>query len=70
MVTLPRRLRYGLAIPDGESVVARARASLDLADDEVAPVVDWTEERRQRRLLEIEDSGFPRWMKRWLERRL
>jgi len=63
-------LRYGLAIPGGESVVARARASLELADDEIAPRVDWAEERRQRRRMQIEDSGFPRWMKRWLERRL
>lgn len=33
---------FGLAVPGGEPVVERARAAMALADDEVAPTVDWT----------------------------
>jgi len=40
-------LEFGLAIPDGEVVVARARRSLELADEEVAPKVDWQEAARR-----------------------
>ena len=34
-------IEFGLAVPGGEAVVERARAALGLADDEVAPVIDW-----------------------------
>lgn len=36
-------LEFGLALPDdlGAPVVERARASLELADEEVAPSIDW-----------------------------
>jgi hypothetical protein len=36
-------LEFGLALPDelGAPVVERARASLELADDDVAPSIDW-----------------------------
>lgn len=34
-------LELGLAVPDGNAVIERALASLDLADVEVAPTVDW-----------------------------
>jgi hypothetical protein len=40
-------LELGLALPDGEVVIQRARASLALADSEVAPAVDWTEGSRR-----------------------
>ena len=40
-------LEFGLAIPAGEVVVARARRSLALADEEVAPSVDWQEAARR-----------------------
>lgn len=36
-------LELGLAMPDGDVVVRRARESLDLTDREVAPEVDWAE---------------------------
>jgi len=38
-------LAFGLALPrtEGEAVVARARASLASADEDVAPEVDWAE---------------------------
>ena len=41
-------LELGLAMPDGEVVVERARASLTLADRDVAPAVDWAEAARRR----------------------
>jgi hypothetical protein len=34
-------LELGLAVPDGQAVVARALASLELDDMDVAPNVDW-----------------------------
>jgi len=34
-------LDFGLVVPGGEPVVARALASLALADEEVAPAIDW-----------------------------
>jgi hypothetical protein len=36
-------LEFGLALPNGAAVVERARASLAMADAEVAPDVDWDE---------------------------
>jgi hypothetical protein len=40
-------LELGLAMPDGDVVVRRARESLELADREVAPEVDWAEAARR-----------------------
>jgi hypothetical protein len=40
-------LEFGLAVPNGEPVVARALASLQLEDDEVAPSIDWEEAARR-----------------------
>jgi hypothetical protein len=40
-------LEFGLALPEGAIVVQRARDSLALADQEVAPVVDWAEAERR-----------------------
>ena len=40
-------LEFGLALPDGAVVVERARSSLTLADQEVAPAVDWAEAARR-----------------------
>lgn len=45
-------LEFGLALPDGAVVVKRARASLALADQEVAPAVDWAE--GARRIAEVD----------------
>jgi hypothetical protein len=39
-------LEFGLAIPGGEAVVLRARASLALDDESVAPVIDWDQARQ------------------------
>jgi hypothetical protein len=36
-------LEFGLAVPDGAAVIERARASLALEDDGVAPEFDWEE---------------------------
>jgi len=48
-------LEFGLALPDGQVVVERARASLALSDREVAPVVDWAE--AARRVAEADRRG-------------
>ena len=40
-------LEFGLALPDGAVVVERARSSLALADQEIAPAVDWAEAARR-----------------------
>ncbi|HZB28220.1 MAG TPA: hypothetical protein VE282_06630 [Gemmatimonadales bacterium] len=40
-------LEFGLAIPDGHVVVERASMALDMADQDVAPTVDWTEGARR-----------------------
>jgi hypothetical protein len=40
-------LEFGRAVPDGAPVVARALASLALADEEVAPRIDWREAARR-----------------------
>jgi hypothetical protein len=40
-------LAFGLAVPDGGPVVERALASLALADEEVAPAIDWREAQRR-----------------------
>jgi hypothetical protein len=40
-------LEFGLVVPDGDVVVQRARNSLALADQEVAPAVDWAEAARR-----------------------
>lgn len=40
-------LDFGLALPDGAVVVQRARASLALTGQEVAPAIDWQEAARR-----------------------
>lgn len=40
-------LAFGLAVPDGEVVVQRALASLELSEPEVAPAIDWEEAARR-----------------------
>jgi hypothetical protein len=40
-------LEFGLAIPDGQVVVERARTALAMADEDVAPAVDWAEAGRR-----------------------
>ena len=50
-------LEWGLAVPDGEPVVQRALESLALADEEVAPEVDWREANRRVVQIDREASG-------------
>jgi hypothetical protein len=50
-------LEFGLAIAD-TTVVERARRSLALSDDHVAPVVDWTI--ASRRMLAVDRDALPR----------
>ncbi|HET9423827.1 MAG TPA: hypothetical protein VFO55_00540 [Gemmatimonadaceae bacterium] len=46
-------LNFGYAVPDGGPVVDRALQTLALADDEVAPAIDW---RQAARNIEIADE--------------
>ncbi len=48
-------LAFGLALPDGGIVVQRARASLALEDQDVAPTVDWGE--AARRIAEVDAAA-------------
>ena len=48
-------LEFGLAIPEGATVVERARQALSMADRDVAPVVDWAE--GARRVAEADAGG-------------
>jgi hypothetical protein len=45
-------LDFGLAVPDGAPVVQRAQESMALADDEVAPRIEWAE--ASRRIAEVD----------------
>jgi phage gp36-like protein len=51
-------LEFGLAIPDGEAIVRRATESLQLEDDDVAPVIDW--QQAQRAIAEVDASASAR----------
>jgi hypothetical protein len=50
-------LNFGRSLPPelGEPVIERALASLELADEEVAPTIDWAE--AQRRVSEVDSRG-------------
>lgn len=50
-------LELGLAVPDGAAVVERARQSLQLADEDVAPEIDW--EVANRRVAEVDAAARP-----------
>jgi hypothetical protein len=45
-------LDFGLAVPDGAPVVQRATESMALADEEVAPTIEWSE--AARRIAEVD----------------
>lgn len=49
-------LDFGLTIPGGHTVVERARIALQMADQDVAPAVDWVEANRR---VHSADSGTP-----------
>jgi hypothetical protein len=50
-------LEFGLAVPDGEPIVQRALESLALADEDVAPEVDWREADRRVADVDREAAG-------------
>lgn len=52
-------LDFGLALPPelGAPVVERAAASLELADDEVAPAIDWREAMRRQHAIDDQARG-------------
>lgn len=47
-------LDFGLAVPDGAPVVQRATESMQLADEEVAPAIEWGE--ASRRIAEVDQA--------------
>ena len=47
-------LDFGLAVPDGAPVVQRAIESIQLADEEVAPAIEWGE--ASRRIAEVDQA--------------
>ena len=55
-------LDFGLALPPalGEPVVERARASLELEDEEVAPQIDWAEALRRQQAIDAAAAARPR----------
>jgi hypothetical protein len=50
-------LEFGLALPNGQVVIERARRSLDMTDREVAPAVDWTEAARRVAAVDRQSRG-------------
>lgn len=52
-------LEFGLAVPGGEPVVERALASMALADEEVAPEIDWREAARRVELVDRASAPPP-----------
>ena len=61
-------LQFGLALPPelGAPVVERALACLEMADDEVAPVIDWRIAHARQELADLEASALPAGLKRRL----
>ena len=62
-------VEFGMLVPGGEPIVERALASLESADDEVAPVIDW--ELAGRRVAEADLNALnrPAWLKHAIARR-
>lgn len=54
-------LQFGLALPPdlGAPVIERALACLEMADHEVAPVIDWRVANARKELADIEASALP-----------
>jgi hypothetical protein len=50
-------LDFGMAIPNGQAIVQRALESLELGDDDVAPVIDW--QRAQKAIAEADARAAP-----------
>jgi hypothetical protein len=50
-------LEFGLALPNGQVVIERARRSLGMSDREVAPAVDWTEAARRVAAVDRQSKG-------------
>jgi hypothetical protein len=61
-------LQFGLALPPelGAPVVERALACLEMADDEVAPVIDWRIAHARKELADLEAASLPASLKQRL----
>jgi hypothetical protein len=62
-------VEFGMLVPGGEPIVERALASLEGADDEVAPVVDWELAGRRVAEADLQALNAPGWLKRAIARR-
>jgi hypothetical protein len=66
-------LRFGRLLraagePGADAVLARAEASLALADDDVAPTVDWSAQRHAAEIHRLREAPLPGWLRRWIAR--
>jgi hypothetical protein len=52
-------IAFGLSVPGGEIVLARARAALNLTPEEVAPTVDWREAARRVASVDADAASIP-----------
>ena len=61
-------LQFGLALPPelGAPVVERALACLEMADDDVAPVIDWRIAHARKELADLEAAALPAGLKQRL----
>jgi hypothetical protein len=50
-------LDWGLAVPDGEPVVRRALESMQLADEDVAPTIEWGEAARRMAAVDLAQTS-------------
>ena len=62
-------VEFGMLVPGGEPIVERALATLDFADDEVAPDIDWELAGRRVAEADLAAAHAPEWLKRALARR-
>ena len=62
-------IEFGLAVPGGASIVERALATLERADDEVAPVVDQALAAERIVRADLDALPVPRWLKQAIARR-
>lgn len=55
-------VEFGMLVPGGEPIVERALSTLTLADDEVAPEIDWELARRNVAQVDREAARTPSWL--------
>ena len=63
-------VEFGMLVPGGEPIVERALATLDSADDEVAPDIDWKLAGQRVAEADLAAARAPEWLKRAMARRI